>query len=363
MKKTLVLALLLSVLVFTVAGCTPKAEAPENQLKVALLIAGTLGDKSFFDAANKGLELVKTELNADTKVFEMGTDSTKWEPYFLDVIDGDYDVIISGNSTTELMNRLAGEYPEERFINFDTSITEHPDNVYSMFYSTNQLSFMAGVCAALVTDSNMELANEESTIGFLGGMDLPGINDFLVGYIEGAKYINPEIKMYISYAGDFADPAKGKELATIQYNAGADVVFSAAGKTGLGVIEAAKDSNKYALGVDSDQAEMFKDTAPEKADHIITSAVKYLDKAILRAVKKHVEGTLAYGTHEEMGLKENGVGLAKNEYYNNLLTDEAKAKIEEVEKAVTNGEITISSAFGMTTQEVKDIRDSVKPVN
>jgi basic membrane protein A len=238
--------------------------------------------------------------------------------------------------------------------------SEQPENVYSMFYSTNELSFLSGACAALITNSDMELANEESIVGFLGGMDIPGINDFLVGYIEGAKYINPDIKMFISYAGDFGDPAKGKELSLVQYNSGADVIFNVAGGTGLGIIDAAKEVNKYAIGVDSDQAMLFEDTDKEKASHIVTSAVKYIDKAILRAVEMHVEGTLPYGTHEEMGVKEGGVGLAENNYYNSMLSEENKSKINEIKEKMIAGEITVHSAFGMSTEEIDAIRDSVK---
>jgi len=379
MKKILVILLTVTVSLLGFAGCakteepvaaevsentaseTPEAnEEISEKLSVILLVPGNLGDKSFFDAANNGINLVSEEIGAATKVVEMGTDSTKWEPNFLDAIDGDYDIIISGNSTTELMDELALEYPDQKFINFDTMTSEHPENVYSMFYSTNELSFLSGACAALITGSDMELANEEQIIGFLGGMDIPGINDFLVGYIEGAKYINPDIQMFISYAGDFGDPAKGKELSLVQYNSGADVIFNVAGGTGLGIIDAAKEVDKYAIGVDSDQAMLFEETDKEKAEHIVTSAVKYIDKAILRAVKMHSEETLPYGTHEEMGVKEGGVGLAENNYYNSMLSEESKAKINEIKDKMIAGEITVNSAFGMTTEEIDQMRDSVK---
>lgn len=333
------------------------AKAP----RVILLVPGNLGDKSFFDAANQGVELIKSELHAETKVVEMGTDATKWEPNFLDAIDAKYDIIISGNATTEIMNTLAAQYPDQKFINFDTMESAPPANVYSMFYSTNQVSFMAGACAALVTGSDMPLANPEPLIGFLGGMDIPGINDFLVGYIQGAQYVNPDIKVFVSYAGDFGDPAKGKELTLVQYSSGADVIFNVAGGTGLGLMDAAKESDRYAIGVDSDQALLFEDTDPEKAAHIVTSAVKYIDQALLRAVKRHVEGTLPYGTHEEMGIKEAGVGLAENSYYTKLLPESAREQLKGIEQDIIDGKITVQSAFGMETKAIDDLRESVKP--
>ncbi|MDF2520038.1 MAG: basic rane lipoprotein [Clostridia bacterium] len=350
----------------TGGGKTPADEAPQGQapdtdkLKVVLLIPGNLGDKSFFDAANAGLELVKSKLGAETKVIEMGTDSTKWEPNFIDASEGDWDIIISGNETTEIMNTLAVEYPDKRYIDFDTSVEETAENVYSMFYSTNEVSYLAGALAGLVTKSDMELANKENVIGFLGGMDIPGINDFLIGYIEGAKSVNPDVKVIISYAGDFGDPAKGKELGLVQYNSGADISFNVAGGTGLGLIDAAKDKNRYAIGVDSDQAMLFKDTDAEKASRIVTSAVKRIDQAIYNAVKAHQEGTLEYGKHNQVGIAEDGVGLAKNEYYEKLPQD-IKDQIKAIEEKIAKGEIKVGTAFGQSTEQINELRESVKP--
>lgn len=366
MKKLALILGVIFLLTFGLVGCSSKSNTTdkkagnEDKLKVVLLIPGNLGDKSFFDAANAGLELVKNQLNAETKVIEMGTDSTKWEPTFIDVSEGDWDIIISGNDTTELMNKTALDYPDKRYINFDTSVEETSKNVYSMFYSTNEVSYLAGAVAGLVTKSNMELANKENVIGFLGGMDIPGINDFLVGYIEGAKSTNPEVKVAISYAGDFGDPGKGKELGLVQYNSGVDISFNVAGGTGLGLIDAAKDKNAYAIGVDSDQAMMFKDSDPQKSEHIITSAVKKIDQAILNAVKAHVDGTLEYGTHKQMGVAEGAVGLAKNEYYEKL-PQEIKDQITEIEQKIAKGDIKIGTAFGQTTEKINEIRESVKP--
>lgn len=362
MKKIALLLIAVLLLGTILTGCSGgNTEQPtEDKLKVVLLIPGSLGDKSFFDAANAGLELVKNELGAETKVIEMGTDATKWEPVFVDVSEEDWDIIISGNATTELMNKTATDYPDKKYVNFDTSVQETPDNVYAMFYGTNEVSYLAGALAGLVTKSDMELANEENIIGFLGGMDIPGINDFLVGYIEGAQFVNPDVKVAISYAGDFGDPAKGKELTIVQYNSGADISFNVAGGTGLGLIDAAKEKDAYAIGVDSDQALLFKDTDPEKAEHIVTSAVKMIDKAILNAVKGYVDGNLEFGTYNRMGVAKGGVGLAKNEYYEQL-PQEIKDKLDEVEQKMKNGEITVGTAFGVETEEINELRELVKP--
>ncbi len=332
----------------------------EEPLRVILLIPGSLGDKSFFDSANHGIELMNENLNVETKVVEMGTDYTKWEPNLLDALEGNWDIIVTGNAMTEMLNTFAPDYPEQKFINFDSTDTLENSNVYGIQYKANELSFLAGACAALVTNSDMELANSDSVIGFLGGMDIPGINDFLVGYIEGAKYEDENIKVMISYAGDFADPAKGKELSILQYNNSVDISFNVAGGTGLGLLDAAKERNAYAIGVDSDQALLFEDTDPEKSEHIVTSAVKKIDEAIYGAVVKHIEGTLEYGIVDQLGVAENGVGLAKNQYFEQL-SDEIKAEIESVEAELSAGNIEVSTAYGMSTEEINEIRENVKP--
>lgn len=374
MKKMLASIVLLAIFIVTACSNTNNAgnsaagegagneTASSDALKVVLLIPGTLGDKSFFDAANAGLTRVQETLGAETKVIEMGTDQTKWEPTFNDVASQDWDVIISGGSQiTELMNATAENYPDKKFINYDTDIQETASNVYAVSYATNEVSFLAGAAAALVSTSELPNSNPEKTIGFLGGMDIPGINAFLIGYIEGAKYIDPEMKVAISYAGDFGNPGKGKELSLVQYNSGVDVIFNVAGGTGLGVFDAAKEKKKYAIGVDSDQSSMWLGTDDEKANLIVTSAMKKIDEVILSSVKKLHENTLEFGKLDVVGFNENGVGIAENPVYNKVLPQELRDKLQEIKYKLAKGEITVSSAIGMDTAEIEQIRNSVKP--
>lgn len=329
----------------------------EDALKIALLIPGNLGDKSFYDSANNGIKMVEESLGAEIKVVEMGLDQTKWEPTLLDFSEQDWDVIVTGSwEMTELLNEAAVMYPDKKYINFDTSEEATEDNVYAMFYKTNELAFMAGTLAALQAEEA-----GESTIGFVGGMDNPGINDFLIGYIEGAQNINPDIKVAISYVGSFVDATKGKETALAMYNQGISIIFQVAGQTGLGVIDAAKETGKYAIGVDSDQAMAFAESDPEKANQVITSAIKKIDESIVRAIELHVAGELPYGTHETLGVKEGAVGLAKNDIYNKLVSNDIKQKVDEVEQKLANGKIEVGTAFGQSTEQIEAIRAAVRP--
>lgn len=335
------------------------------QLRVALLINGTLGDRSFFDSAANGMEIIKKELGVRTKVIEMSYDPSKWEPTLADVSDMNWDIIIVGTwQMTEYLEKIAAQHPEKKYIIFDTSVDYSKgnlDNVYSILYKQNEGSFLAGALAAMVTTSDLPLANDDKYIGFLGGMDIPVINDFLVGYIQGAKYVEPGIKVAISYIGDFADSAKGKEMALAQYNLGVDVGFNVAGQAGLGQIEAAKDAQRYAIGVDSDQALLFEENAPEKSELILTSMMKRVDNSLVRAIKLYQEGKLEFGKAEALGIKEGAVGLADNKYYQMLVTDEMRDTLSELKEKIESGEIKVESAIGMSNERLDEIRNSVRP--
>lgn len=353
MKKLLsiVIVSVLILTIFSFTGCK-KAEKPQEQkkLKVVLYINGTLGDKSFFDSANRGIEMAIKELGIEGKTIEGLYDPARWEPDIEQLCQGDWDIIIAGTwQLQEILEKLAPKYPNKKFFTYDTSVDYSKGNlgnVYSILYKQNEASFLVGALAALITKSNMPLANPQKIIGFLGGMDIPVINDFKVGYIQGAKYIDPEIQVLVSYAGSFSDPAKGKELVLAQYNQGADISFNVAGETGLGLLDAAKEMKKYAIGVDSDQYIMFKDSDPEKASYIVTSMMKNVDLSIYRAIKLHLEGKLPYGQAEALGLKEGGVGVADNENYRKLVPEEFRNKIKELEQKIINGEIIVDTAFG-----------------
>lgn len=230
-----------------------------------------------------------------------------------------------------------------------------------MSYATNEVSFLAGATAALMTTSDMPNANPEKLIGFLGGMDIPGINAFLVGYIQGATYVDPDMKVMTSYAGDFVNPGKGKELSLIQYNSGVDVIFNVAGGTGLGIFDAAKEKTKYAIGVDSDQGALFKETDSDKANLIVTSAIKKIDTSIFNAVKNTKEGSLEFGQRQVLGLNEDGVGIAENDIYTSVVSKELQGKINEVKEKLIKKEIKVDNAMGMETAEIEKLRNSVKP--
>lgn len=325
--------------------------------RVGLMIPGNLGDKSFFDAAFNSIQPIKEELGVNVEYVECGTDTSKYYPALVDMCEQDYDLIltISSNNDDALV-QVAEEYPDQKFINLDDELADPPANVYIMGTKNNEMSFLAGAAGALKA---AELG--EDKIGFVGGMDIPGINEFLVGYIEGAQAINPEIKVATSYVGSFTDTAKGKENALLLYNSGLSVIFAAAGQSGLGVIDAAVEQGKFAIGVDSDQAAALKDSQPDMANVIITSAIKNISDNAVKAVDRAMKGEIPYGTREVFGIAEGAVGIAENEFYEQLLSEADRTKVEELKQQVIAGEVEMTPTTGITTDKVNEIREAVRP--
>jgi len=377
-KKILALVMALTMTTAMVTGCAAtktddsksstensNEASPETAtgLNVCFVVTGQLGDKSFNDSANDGVKKIADTLGCTTKVIEIGRDQTKWQPTFEDLAEGgDYDIIITnGSNAGELIQTIATDYPDQKFILFDTKLEGEYPNIYTISYKQNEGSYLAGVLAAMTTTSDMEYANEEKKIGFIGGSEHPIITDFLVGYIEGAKSVDKDIKVYVSYIGSWDDTAKGKETAIAQFNQGVDITFPAAEQAGLGCVEAAVEMKKYIIGVDSDQAMLFDGTSNDKANVILSSVLKEVGNSLVRAVGLEQEDKLAWGTSESLGIAENGVGLADNSYYQKNVKDNIKEAVSAAKDDVTSGKVTITSALSEDEAVVQQIIDSVAP--
>ena len=337
-----------------------KAETNGEKLKVTLLVTGSFGDKAFNDSAQAGMEKLEAELGdkVEVNMVEMGSDKTKFEGSMLDACESDADLIITGLwDMKEITEKVAQEFPEKKFIIFDTDVDYtigDLSNVYSMSYKQNEGAFLAGVLAASVTSSDMEFANEDAVIGFVGAKDTAAvINDSAVGYIEGAQFVNPDIKVLVSYVGSYVDSATAKELALTQYSSGADCVFVAAGPASVGVIEAGAESQKYVIGVDSDQALAYE--GKDEANYIISSAIKGVGDSLFSSIERAQAGELPYGEHETLGLAEGAVGLADNEIYNTVVPEDVRTAVDGAKEKLLAGEVTVDTAYGMGEETLKGI--------
>lgn len=310
----------------------------EDTVKVGYYVNATLGDKSFFDSVKRGVDQAEEQLGIEVKTIEGGTNQADWPSGIESMVSSkEYDVILLGTSQLpEIVADLAERYPDQKFIFFDDAVDA--PNVYSMTYSQSEGSFLAGAFAALVTTStDLEAANPDKKIGFIGGMDIPIINDFKAGYEQGAKHIDPDIEVVSSIIGDFADAPKAKELALAQYNSqNVDIIYQVAAAAGLGVLEAGSEQGLYTIGVDDNQNPIYPGS-------VLTSMMKKLDVTTFNALEKFINGELEFGETEVLGVKDEGVGLAKDELYEEHVPQEIREKLEEIEEQIANGEITVES--------------------
>lgn len=379
MKKTISLFLaLVMVCSMALVGCGSKAgdktSANDSDssnvedgdaMKVIYLVNGSLGDKGFYDSAASGVNMIEENLGAETKIVEMGRDETAYESNFLDVSEQDWDLILCGTfSVKELAEQTAMEYPEKNYLVFDVSIdfdTVTTDNIMGLGYYSNQGAFLSGALAAkmLLESDDERIDNSQKILGFVGSMDTTGINDFLVGYLEGVKYVDPEIRVLTSYVGSFEDVTKCMEMTSQLYSQGAQIVYAPASQSILGAASAAADCNKYLIACDQDLYEQQVDSDPDMAATILTSSLKNVGESLYTAVQNLNDGTMKMGNNYTLGLDSGAVGLAKNDNYLTIVPEDIQTAINEIEEKIISGELEVPSAYSMTTDEIVALRDSM----
>jgi len=325
------LIILISLPLILLASCGEKKGSIQDKnhpLKVGLVFdVGGRGDKSFNDAAYRGLEKAKKELGIEYEYIEPGPGADREAALRQFASREDIALVIGiGFIFTDEITKMAEEFPDKKFACVDYTITPGktiPSNLLALEFKEEEGSFLVGALAGLITKTNV--------VGFVGGMESPLIKKFEKAYTAGVKYVNPECKVLIGYAGvtgdAFKNPGKGKELALGQYSQGADIIYHASGVTGLGVFEAARETKKLAIGVDSDQY----DEAP---GFILTSMIKVVDESIFDCIKEVKEGSFNGGKAETFGLKSKGVDYIYNDKNKNLIPDSIHEKIEEIRQKI-----------------------------
>lgn len=344
---------------------TEDAEAGDA-FKVVYLVNGNLGDKGFYDNAASGFYRLRDELGVEIKIIEMGRDETAYEGFFLDESEKDWDLIVSGTwSVKELAEEIALQYPDKHYLFFDGAIdfdNVTSNNMMGVTYQSNETAFMGGALAALMLGADDDkVDNDKKVLGFVGSMDSPNINDFLVGYIEGIKYIDEDAKLLTSYIGSFEDVAKAKEMTTQQYNQGAQLVYAPASQSILGAVNAAQDRDKYFVACDNDIWGMMHEAEPETVANVVSSTMKHIGDSIFNAVKGYMAGEYKMGENYVLGLKDGAVGLAMNDNYKAIVPEDIQTQLDEIADKIANGDIVVGTAFGMSTDDVAALRDGMKP--
>lgn len=326
--------LIVGTLVF---GGGAKEQTSSTEIKIGCILGvGGLGDLSYNDLVYAGLERAKNELGitfdyvepqviADFETFLQQMASMK-----------SYDVIISvGYDQVEPLKKVAPQFPNQKFAIIDEQV-ELP-NVASFVSKEEEGSFLAGALAGLVKKT--DLTKNNNTIGFISALDIPLLDRFYAGYEAGARYVNPNIKVIANYVGGnapFSDITMAKEIALKQFSQGADIIYHAAGGSGLGLFQAAKEKNFYAIGVNSNQNVI-------DPDHIIASMLKRVDNAAYIIAKNVVDGKLVTGELEILGLAGGGIDLTVEK--SNIKLDASILKVvDELKAAIIAGDIVVPNA-------------------
>lgn len=309
-------------------GTVVSASAQTKQPAV-VYDAGGKFDKSFNEAAYNGIESFKKETGTAYLDFEISNDTQREQALRRMAQKGADPVIAVGFGHASALEKVAKEFPNARFAIIDSEVKL--PNVQSVLFKDQEGSFLAGWIAATTSKSGK--------VGFIGGMDVPLIRRFQCGYEHGAKHANPKVEVVANMTGTtpaaWSDPTRGGELAKAQFSRGVDVVFAAAGGTGTGVYQAAKDQGKLAIGVDSNQNHLQPGT-------MLTSMLKRVDNAIHAIAMSAKNGSWKPGT-TVLGLKEQGVGLAMDQHNAKLVSDETKKKLAAVEADIVSGKVKVAN--------------------
>ena len=376
MKKFLALCLAL-IMVLSLAACGEKTPAdtdtntPDdsaNVYNVVYLVNGNLGDKSFFDSAQAGLEQLKADGRITLRTIEMGgtdEDQPAWLSNLYEVSEsGEYDVVICGTyQMPDYLKEVATAYPEQKYVIFDdnTYVGEN-SNVLNLTYKQNDMGYLIGVYAACMTaDTNLPLVNEDAVVGFVGGVDSPVINDFLIGFIQGAQSVNPDIKIDTRYTNDYVDTAIAKEYGISMINDNhCDIIWGVAGNAGNGAAEAALETGKaYFIGVDSDQELTL---SSDLAALTLTSGLKNIGNSLIWVFDELDAGNEHWGTEVTLGLAEGGVGIVTDKNFDKLASAETKAAVEAAQAGVLDGSIVVDSALAEGGADLAvSLREAVRP--
>lgn len=347
MQKILFLLLITCSIILSTSCTQPEALEDKGKIKVGIVFdIGGKNDRSFNAAAWEGVQRAEKDFDIVLRDVEPGN-PTSIEPAMRAFAEKGFDLIIGvGFAQGPIMQKVATDYPNIKFAIVDGVIFEADgktpkSNVASLVFREHEGSYLVGMIAAATSKTG--------TLGFIGGMDIPLIHKFETGYEEGARSINPDIKVIPNYVGvtDHAwnNPGKGKELAVSQIQKGADVIFTAAGNSGLGAFDAVEQAGKtpdgkakkFVIGVDSNQNGV-------KPGFVLTSMVKRVDNAVYNVVKEVKEGKFEPGFHV-FGLDKDGVAYAMDQFNKGLISKETLDKVEEAKKKIVSGEIKVTDAM------------------
>ena len=287
-------------------------------------------DKSFNESAHNGAQRWAEETGGSYNEVELQSEAQREQALRRFAESGANPVITMGFAMADALGTVAPDYPDTKFVAVDVTWLESP-NIRQIGFAEHEGSYLVGMLAAM--------ASESGTIGFVGGMDIPLIRHFGCGYAQGAKAVNPDVQIVANMPGTtpaaWNDPVKGSEITKAQISQGADVIYAAAGGTGVGVLQTAADEGILSIGVDSNQNYLH-------SGQVLTSMLKRVDVAVYEAMKA---GDAVETGVFTMGLSDEGVGYALDEHNASLITDDMQAMVDEARQKIIDGEIEVTAYY------------------
>ncbi len=344
-------------------GADPGTDGPKP-LKIMMYVVQSLGTLSCEDLIYEELTRFCEETGSTLDTYECNSDDTKHSTTLPEICQQGYDVIVTGYyNMPEHVERAAEMFPDQKWILFDTSVDytlDYTKNIASFACDQNTLAFMAGALAALMTtaegDPNI---NADKVVGWCGAAVNTAIEDFLIGYIEGVHYVDKDIKVLYSYVGDWVNTAKCNELATNQFNLGADVVFTVCGGAGFGGCEAAASAGHYAFGVDTDFGAQLEASGSPTADYVVSSAIKQFGRVVYDAMVKFYNGELEFGKHTQFGVDSGYLEMVETPQFVKVVKEgmpEVYAQYQAIVDDLMAGKIPVDTAVGATTEFIDSIK-------
>ncbi|MGL4912945.1 MAG: BMP family lipoprotein [Romboutsia sp.] len=327
-KRILSLGIVLSLTTSMLVGCSSssdKEEQSSDSLRITMVSdVGGINDQSFNQSAWEGLQKAEKELGVEVNIIE-SKQASDYAQNVETAIDEDPDLVIGiGFQMDDAIKDAASNYPDQKFAIIDHSYEEQPENVNSIMFNAQEASYLVGLIAGK--------KSETGKVGFIGGTRNPVIESFEYGFLAGVDASKSEASVSRQYADTYSDASKGKAIANQMHNDNIDIIFTAAGDTGSGAIESARENGKMAIGVDRDQNAL----AP---DNVITSAVKRVDMVVYNTIKDLVDGNFKAGEVSIYGLNEDGVGIAATTEKN--VDEETLTFVKEQTEKIKNGQIKI----------------------
>jgi len=303
MKKLVIWTILVLIALTPLAGCAQTPKQPQTQ-RVVYLINGALGDNGFFDSGKMGLDAIGSKYQLETRTIECNYDANKYEPALQAAVDFADVIFVISYGFEDQLKAIADAHPEKIFVNLDTVVANSKKTITSVDFIEEESAYLAGVVAGLATtEISMKNINPEPIVGVVGGDTDPVISAFVFAYENGARSVAPEVQVLKkSLGGAWDDSAKGKQAALQLYDQGADVVFQAAGGAGLGVLQAARERQLYAIGVDTNQNDL-------EPGYVIASDIKNVGRAIEEVFASIKDGTYKPGQVLNYGIARGGVDV------------------------------------------------------